>query len=78
MQLHLSEGEPEEKRLGHRKALASAYIVTDKHAKAIPHLELLLAAADTPEQRLERLCSLADAQVRSTPCRASFLGGQLM
>ena len=75
MQLRLSEGaKPEEKRLGYRRALARAYMQTGQPEKAIPHLEELLAATDSPEERLELLCSLADAQVRPTPCRYSSLG----
>ena len=48
---------------------------TGQPAKATSHLEHLVAAADGTEQRLEQLCSLADAQVRATPCRVSLLGG---
>ena len=66
MQLRLSEGvEPDEKRLGYRDALARAYVRSRQPGEAVPHLQALLAAAGTPQERLTLLCRLADAEVHS-------------
>jgi hypothetical protein len=65
MQLRLSEGqEAGEKRQGYKRALALAYAPAGQPDRAIPLLQELLEAAIAPEERLQLLCRLADAQVR--------------
>lgn len=64
MQLQLSKGqEAEDRRQGYKRALAQAYTPAGQPDKAIPILQELLEAAITPKERLQLLCSLADAQV---------------
>lgn len=71
MQLHLSEGqEAEEKLVGYKRALARAYVHYGQPQKAVPYLEELLAQSAAPRERLELLCSLADAQASPLQQRA--------
>ena len=68
MQLDLSEGqEAEDKRVGYKRALARAYVHSGQPDKAIPYLQELVGMSTTPAERLELLCSLADAEASLQP-----------
>lgn len=50
--------------MGYRRALAKAYLSSGQPQEAISHLrELLKDKSTSPEDHLDLLCKLADAQV---------------
>ncbi len=52
--------------MGYRRALAKAYLSSGQPQEAIPHLEELFKDdSNSPDDHLDFLCKLADAQVSS-------------